>query len=309
MSQLILLGPQHHEIYLKGVVEELGLKGSLAVITAGWQERESEVEELDAHLGQKTINLMLHRRSESIFEEDKAFREAHRVHMFRVKRLQDIYRERLTHYLDAVRQLHNRSGKLADDLLLPELENAYEVVRQLDQQHLGRITDLHREFHSDWPIEKRPVIRDHFFELDETLNSCAGVLIAGGHVAVLLNRLRLLNLVPMLREKTVIAWGAGAMCLGSQVVLFHDSPPQGKGYSETFEAGLGLFSGILPLPHADQRLMLNDADRVARFARRFNNNKCLTLVRGSRIEFKTGVLQRTHGVRILGQNGLLEEVK
>jgi peptidase E len=53
------------------------------------------------------------------------------------------------------------------------------------------------------------------------------VLIAGGHIAVLLNRLRLFDLSAVLRERPVFGWSAGAMVLTSRIVLFHDSPPRG----------------------------------------------------------------------------------
>lgn len=308
MSLLILLGPQHQESNLSDVVSDLSLKGPLAVITAGWQERESEDRELEALLGTKAINLNLYQRGEQIFAEDTDFREAHRTHMSRVKRLQDLYRKRLVHYLDAARNLMRHEDRFAEEVFAPELEDAFEVVRQLDAHHHARIEELHAEFHAEWPLEKRPGIVNHFNELAEVLEQCAGVVVAGGHVAVLLNRLRLLNLGPTLREKHVIAWGAGAMCLGQNVVLFHDSPPQGRGYAEMFEAGLGLYDHVLPLPHADRRLMLDDADRVTLFARRFSTSQCLTLTSGSRITLEDGVLKDSSCVQALGADGLLEEV-
>lgn len=308
MSRLILLGPQHQETNLGEVAADLNLKGPVAVITAGWQEREAEVAELEAHLGVKTINLMLHQRGEAIFEEDEEYREAHRANMTVVKRLQDLYRVRLTHYMDAVRQVIHRESKFSEDVWSPELEDAFEVVRRLDDHHLRRINEVHDSFQENWPIADRPCILHHLNELADTLERCDAVVVAGGHVAVLLNRLRLLNLAPILGEKDVIAWGAGAMCLGPQVVLFHDSPPQGSGYAEMFEAGLGLYRNVLPLPHADRRLLLDDTDRVTLFARRFRGQKCLTLVTGSRLDFQGGKLKRVRNVQALAESGLLEEV-
>ena len=90
-----------------------------------------------------------------------------------------------------------------------------------------------------------------------------------GHVAVLLNRLRIFKLEPMLAQKPIIAWSAGAMVLAKRIVLFHDTPPQGKGFAEVFEAGLGLYSNLIPLPHAAKRLQLDNPTRVSIFARRF----------------------------------------
>ena len=59
------------------------------------------------------------------------------------------------------------------------------------------------------------------------------------------------------------------MALGQRVVLFHDSPPQGFGNAEVWGPGLGLYTGVLVFPHAQRRLALEDAGRVAILARRF----------------------------------------
>ena len=67
------------------------------------------------------------------------------------------------------------------------------------------------------------------------------------------------------------------MVLTPRIVLFHDSPPQGAGYAEVFEPGLGLCHGIVPLPHARQRLRLGDPLRVRLLARRFAPDACVPL--------------------------------
>src|SRR5437764_598914 len=71
----------------------------------------------------------------------------------------------------------------------------------------------------------------------------SALAIAGGHVAVLLNRLRLFGILALAEGRTIIAWSAGAMAVSDRIVLFHDSPPQGPGNPEVLGAGLGLFPG------------------------------------------------------------------
>ena len=44
-----------------------------------------------------------------------------------------------------------------------------------------------------------------------------------------------------------------------------------------FVPGFGICSGIVPLPHARQRLTLDDPARVRVFARRFGPDLCATL--------------------------------
>ena len=80
------------------------------------------------------------------------------------------------------------------------------------------------------------------------------MLIAGGHVAVLVNRLRLFGMRALLGHKPIAAWSAGAMALTTRVLLFHDRPPQGAGNAEIFEHGLDLVPDAVFLPHAATRL-------------------------------------------------------
>jgi hypothetical protein len=109
--------------------------------------------------------------------------------------------------------------------------------------------------------------------------------IAGGHVAVLLGRLRLFDLTALVDSRPVIAWSAGAMAVCDRVVLYHDSPPQGPGNPEVLDAGLALCRGIVALPHARKRLKLDDPVRVALFARRFSPATCVVLDEGARLEW------------------------
>jgi len=310
MTKLILLGPQRHRVTVGEAVAELKLAGPFAAITAGGQEREAEVEELDAHVGQKTHNLMLHERVETIFQNDPKFREAHREHQAGIKKLQDIYKIRLKHTLSAVHALLERRDRYPEELIDSEIEHALQMVRDLDRHHLGHIRDRHLSFQADWDPQTRASIFDHHFALVETIEKCSAVMIAGGHVAVLLNRIRLLGLEPFLRAKTVLAWSAGAMILGEKVVLFHDSPPQGQGYAEVFEGGLGLYGVLLPLPHAGKRLQLDNPVRVSLLARRFNDLDCLAFETGSRIDRgEDGEWRPRANLMKLTQSGILEEME
>jgi hypothetical protein len=132
--------------------------------------------------------------------------------------------------------------------------------------------------------------------------------VAGGHVAVLLNRLRLFGLAELVGERPVFAWSGGAMVLGERLVLFHDDPPQGAGHAEVLEAGLGLYQGLLPLPHARRRLKLDEPLRVALFARRFADLTCVALDDGATLCLEHGrwVPWGGDGARRLLPDGSLE---
>ena len=102
-------------------------------------------------------------------------------------------------------------------------------------------------------------------------------------MGVLANALHLFNVAASLRSP-VIAWSAGAMALTDRIVLFHDRSPQGSGQPEVYGSGLGVLRGVVPLPHARARLLLDDAPRLAVFARRFAPARCILLDNGTRVD-------------------------
>ena len=107
-SAVVLLGAQRFEPTLGAAVAELGVNGRIAIITAGWQERESEDDELTAHLGRRTVNLRLHARGEELFAADPELRAAHRERQDALRHRQDFYRIRLEHELEADRVIRQR---------------------------------------------------------------------------------------------------------------------------------------------------------------------------------------------------------
>ena len=56
-SRVVLLGPQRTQPTLNQAVASVRAHGPLATITAGWEEREGEDQEMRDHLGGRTINL------------------------------------------------------------------------------------------------------------------------------------------------------------------------------------------------------------------------------------------------------------
>jgi len=276
-----LLGPQRHNPDLVSAFDELGIEGPVAAVTAGWQEREGEVEEMREHLGRPVVNLFLHERSEKLFAADPRLAEMYRTRQEHLKELQEVYRLRLAHTLKAAREVMARPGERW--LLTSERRSTIQAVRTLDAHHLRRVRSIHADFEKKVRPFERPAVKRHRHEIARLLAGCEALAIAGGHVAVLLNRLRLFGVSELASGLPVIAWSAGAMVLGEKVVLFHDHPPQGAGDAEVLEAGLGLFDDILPLPHASSRLRLEDPVRVALFARRFSPTALVALDPGARL--------------------------
>ncbi len=302
-----LLGPQYHAPTLGDRFKEFGIPdGPIGVVTAGWQEREGEDEELDGYLDGRSCDLELYRRADQVFRSDPEFREAHREMQRMLREVEGLYELRLSYVVESVRRLLVAEG--SKELVEPEQEHAIEQLRELDAWHLRRIVEIRSAFEEAWKPLEREVIAKQREAVKGLLADAPAVVITGGHVAVLLNRLRLFGMSELFDDKTVIAWSAGAMVLTERVVLFHDHPPQGAGNPEVVEEGLGLCPGIVALPDGGKRLDVNARHRVASFARRFLPDACIVMGDGDCISWNGKTWTAHDDVQRLGLAGELETV-
>ena len=282
-SRVTLLGPQRLQRTLGGTLESLGVDGPVATITAGWQERERDDRELHEHLGSRSVNLDLYERARRVLDADPTLGVAYRERQDRLRQMQELYRLRLGHAMAATYALFHR----AEDppILVAERASAIEAVRTLDRIHLERVRGVYAEFEERWRPLERDAIRRERRAIAQAMAPCAAVAIAGGHVAILINRLRLFDLPSLLEDRPLVAWSAGAMAVSERIVLFHDFTAQGAQHAEVLEAGLGLSPDVVVLPHARRRLALDAPARIAVFARRFAPAACLALNEGARIDW------------------------
>lgn len=278
--KIVLLGPQRNPT-LDDVVQSLDLDGQFATITAGWQEREPDDEELDYQLDGRSVNLSLYARWLDVLDRDPEYAAADRRLREVLDELQQLYLLRLDHALDAVYALQRRPGSKA--LRAAAVTEAIEAVRALDGAHLARIDEVNAGFYEGWPPHDRPVIAHHRGVVSRLLSDVAALVVAGGHVGVLVSAMHLFNVAASLHAP-VIAWSAGVMAMSERVVLFHDRAVQGPGNAELHGPGLSLLRGVVPLPHASGRLLLEDAARMSVFARRFAPARCVLLDAGSRVD-------------------------
>jgi peptidase E len=221
--------------------------------------------------------------------------------------LQHLYRIRLDPALMAARKLLRMDGQA--DLLRLEQRAAISQVRALDRHHMRRLASIHNDFDARRASMDIPVATAQRDAVHELLENAGLILIAGGHVAVLLNRIRLFRLGALLKRKTVIAWSAGAMVLCERIVLFHDDAPQGKRNAEVLDKGLGLVSSLIPLPHARSRLDWSSRTRMALFSRRFAPALCATLDNGSRIEVNNGRIGAAQSSSVITRTGRKKGLK
>ena len=301
---IVLLGAQRFDPTLGEAVAELQVEGRIATITAGWQEREEEDRDLDEHLGGRTVNLRLHARAEEVFRKDPELAAAHRERQAVLRHRQDFYRIRLEHALDAQHVIDNRAAPR--DILQDEARASIAAIREIDRLHLDRCARDRKEFDDRIRPADRAAVAEHRADIAEILRGCDAIAIAGGHVASLLNRLRLFGIGELARGKIVFAWCAGAMAISERVVLFHHSPPQGPGAAEVLDAGLGLAGDVVVLPQPEMRIRFRDRERIKVMARRFAPATCLAMPARSRVTWLRRGPTSPHGVIRLRDDGTHE---
>src|SRR5262249_9587142 len=126
-GRVVLLGPQRLQPTLAPTLESLGLRGPVATITAGWQERQAGDREVHEHLGRRSINLSLYQRGERVFRRDPELATAHHARQARLRELQDLYNVRLDHAMAAAFELLRRSGDA--EALVAARRAAVEAIR------------------------------------------------------------------------------------------------------------------------------------------------------------------------------------
>jgi hypothetical protein len=299
-----LLGPQRRPS-LQNVVRDLDPQSTIAFVTAGWQERETDDAEIQEILGGRGVNLTLHSRWLEVQERDREYAHAEREHDAVIAELRGLYLTQLDHALRATygiaqaKQARPRVNRVA-------MRDALEVVRLIDVQHLARVRDAQKAFYDAWRPEERAEVARHRDEVAGILGEADAVVIAGGHVGELVRVLHLFQVEPHLPH-FVAAWSAGAMALAEQVVLFHDFVPHGVAQTEVFAEGLGVVRDLIPMPHVRRRLRTDDQVRMSVLARRFAPWRCLILDDGARVAL-TPEGGLPEGARVLNEDGQIDEV-
>ena len=280
-----LLGPQRIATAARATVREILPDGPVAAVNAGWQERESDDAELGDVLGGRMRNLELHRRWRDVHERDHEYSVAERRLDDLLDELQALYVVRLQHAMAAIESVRRR--RELPSVQEEALTDAIASVQALDAWHLRAVRETRGEFRAAFRPGERGPIAEHRAELKSIMDECGGLVVAGGHVGVLLRTMRVFALDKIIKTP-LIAWSAGAMALAERVILYHDMAPQGPGDAEVYAEGLGAYTGVLPFPHAKRRLRLSDDDHVGLMARRFAPWQCLLLADGVRVDLVDG---------------------
>ena len=280
-----LLGPQRRVAGARTAVAELIPDGPVATINAGWRERETDTGELDDVLGGRMLNLGLYRRGQQLREADPGYADAERRLRGHLDELRAAYQLRLRHSLAAVRAVGQRVG--SEPVRAAALADAVSGVRALDAWHVARSTELRHAFSAEVRLDERTSVNQHHEAIARLVADSAGLVVAGGHVGVLLHLLHVFGLARIVRPP-VIAWSAGAMALSPRVVLYGDHAPYGHPDPEVYAEGLGAYAHAVPFPHARRRLRLADSQHIDLLAARLAPYPALRLDDGVRLDLVDG---------------------
>lgn len=283
---LTLLGPQRQP-RVDAEVSSLGLTGArAAIINAGWREREPEDGLLVELAGGNAVNLRLWHRMQEVWDADPEFAAADRSRRLLLEEMQDLYVIALDHVISALRTMLVRVPR-SEAVQQVALEDAEQIMRDIDARHLQRVNEVHAEFWDRWPPHERESVQRARALVSHELSDAEVVLMPGGHVGVLVGAMHLFNVAPQL-QVPVLAWGAGAMSLTDRIVLFHDRAAHGPAVSEVFTQGMGLLPDVVALPGARERLDLGNDRRMGLLARRFAPAACLLLDERARVAILPG---------------------
>ena len=309
-ARAVVLGPPGETLTLAPALESLDLPpGPLAAITVGWREEEAATAGIDreaARLERQVTPLLLGERVRRAFARDPELGDAHRALQDGLRVEEQLYQTRLKQAVEARHALGRMS--VAERHRARYLEAAWQDILAVDRFHLETQTSLWEEFRAAMCPAERPALRPDAEEVRRLLGGSAAVIVAGGHVAVLRNRLRLFDLGPELARLPVVAWSAGAMALSRRVVLFHDRLPVGSAKPEIYGEGAGVLPGAAFFPDARRRLDLDDAESLGELAGRVAPERAVLLDQGDRLDLSEGVWSAPAGIRLLTAAGEVETV-
>jgi uncharacterized protein YdcH (DUF465 family) len=304
----LLLGPQRPDVTIAHALARSGIGDApMGVISAAWQEAEGDIDDVRQAVARPLTDLRLYHRAETLFAANPALHEAYRDRQDRLKAQQRLYRLRLRQLMIAARATLTAEGDR--DMLAAERRHAISQLRALDQHHLRQVDKINARYDERLSPASNPDLAAQIAAVKEAVSLVDTVLITGGNIVVLLNRLRLFGLDVLLRDKNIVGWSAGAMVLSERIVLFHERLPQGRRDAEVLGKGLGMLPGVVLLPDAKQRLRIKDELRVGLFDRRFSPAICMTLENGSWLLYEGQTLIDTESSKRMTRSGKFKRVR
>ncbi|MSQ00450.1 MAG: hypothetical protein EXR71_00990 [Myxococcales bacterium] len=274
---LTLLGPERPDGVLPELLVKHGVTGPVGLISAGWRYDEARDEPLRAAIPNEVKNLRLYERFRSLERDAAELMSRYTAKQDLLRRIKDRYRMRVQAGLDSAYALLREFRTPTDKWFL----HAVQQLRETDDLFLSEARVLHEMFEQQARPGDHPLVRREREGVRADLDGCAALLIAGGHIGVLRNRCVFLDVGPVLTQRPLYAWSAGAMLLTERVLLYHDHTAYGPGTAEFLDHGLGLLRETVLLPHARERLNLTDTIHLSVLAHRLLPRKAVCLQNGA----------------------------
>lgn len=277
---LTILGPERPDGILPAVLARHGHTGPLALVSAGWRYDEARDELLRAALPNEVRNLRLYDRFRMLERDEPEL-------IARYTAKQDALRKVKLRYRLWLRTSLGIAATLLEDnpdRECPWFKNAIRNLHEADELFLAEASLLHEAFETEARPGDNRRVRKEREAVREEIDGCAALCIAGGHIGVLRNRCFFFDLGPTLKQRPLYAWSAGAMLLTERILLFHDHTGYGPGTAEFLDHGFGLLRNTIFLPHAQERLRLNDTVNLSVLASRLAPRTVMGLENGALFE-------------------------
>ncbi len=226
---------------------------------------------------------------------------AHARKQAALKAIKVLYRDAIVSAIAGVQKAWAQRRERA----CPWFQQAIRHLQQVDELFLAEADRLHDQFAETERPLSHPAVESVRGAILDRLSGCSALLIAGGHVGVLRNRMSFFGLDEALRQKPIIAWSGGAMVLAERILLYHDHTTHGVGLAEYLDRGFGLVPGVVFLPHAEQRLELSRPENVAILAARLAPLRPVALENGGGIDAHGQCFGRADAIRELTVDGHL----
>jgi hypothetical protein len=301
-SPLMLLGPQQSEPRLRQALNSWGITGPVGLIAAGWEEDEFDDGWVHRAVDNTVVNSRLYDFAEQLFVEDPEVIYLLRRRQDDLRKLREVNKIQLDHLLSTARELLRR--EFVGEDVAAEATVTFKQIREVDSLYIDLVHEVIRKYDKQIEPTTRTTVLDYRKRVLERLNGCQALLIAGGHIGVLLNRLNLSRLLKHIHVP-IIAWSGGAMAMGEKIVFYHHFIPHSSGDAELSRHGMRWFRSMLLFPAASQRLNLASRIEIALLARRFSDDVCYAMDDGSRIEWSSDQIVGMEGINRLSTDGYL----
>nr|MBA2321215.1 hypothetical protein [Deltaproteobacteria bacterium] len=210
LGSIALLGPQRPQQNLGLVLDTIPGTGPIVSVTAGWRHDEAEVEALHRVVGADAVHLPLYEWFDEVMAAAPPVAAAWRERQAKIMDLKSLHRLRLHPAIEALGLVMDRQDVDAA-IARPQIQWSLDHLRELDQQFLDHASVILRQHPEVLRAWEHPAVAPFHRRIAEQLAGARAILVAGGHVAVLRNRLEFFGMKGLLASAvrtgtSLVAW-------------------------------------------------------------------------------------------------------